>query len=226
MHLVAAVLIVEPHSVLGGLLAKNIQNLQCQVHRVNSVEAALECLETASYDVMVVDQELPDGDGLQLLTHVSRSPRPTRTMMISNRYQVADRVAGFVAGADDYLVKPFAWDECMWRVRKLLHLEKPKPPTAVRVGQILFYPETGVMEAANRTLVLRRREAQVFWCLCRYKNQVVTRERLVNEVWGNHAVVPSDVTIEVYMRRLRMKLGNSASMLQTVRGLGYILRED
>jgi len=144
--------------------------------------------------------------------------------MMSVRSTVDDRITGLTEGADDYLPKPFSVRELELRVSHLLGLERTTPDGWTQLGELRFNRVTGETFSGEQVVRLRPREAQILSCLLRFKNRVVTRDTIVNHVWGG-STVPTNTTLDVYLRRLRMMLGKSSAYIETVRGFGYLIRE-
>jgi two-component system, OmpR family, copper resistance phosphate regulon response regulator CusR len=179
------------------------------------------------FDCLVLDLLLPGWDGLQVLADLRRRGNKLPILILTARDAVEDRIIGLDAGADDYLVKPFAFAELLARLRVLLRRGQSERPTVLRADDL----EVDLIERRARRagveIVLTHREFEVLSYLVRHKNAVVTRDMLGREVWKepNHALTN---VIDVYITLLRRKLERPGrrSLIHTVRGVGYILRDE
>jgi DNA-binding response OmpR family regulator len=175
-------------------------------------------------DLVILDWMLPGLDGLERL----RAAGPTPILMLTAKDAVPDRVAGLDAGADDYLVKPFAFDELLARIRALLRRAKPSEVTEVlKFADLTLDPAARETRRGDRRLDLTAKEFDLLEMLIRHPRQVLTREMIYDRIWGYDFGGESNI-IEVYIRYLRQKTesGGEPRLIQTVRGVGYVLREE
>jgi len=217
------VLIVEDDR----LLCKQLKQLFQQEYRVftaESIEETQLCIESKRLDLLILDRVLPDGDTLELLSYIRDCAPATRILMMSSKAEVSQRIKGLTGGADDYVPKPLDVQELRLRVRKLLQLERAPMDDWLQAGELRFNRITGETYAGDLLVHLRPREAQILNCLLRFKNRVVTRDTIVSHVWGATSI-PTTTTLDVYLRRLRMMLGETAHCIETVRGFGYLIRD-
>jgi DNA-binding response OmpR family regulator len=170
---------------------------------------------------------LPGRDGLQVLADLRQTGSKVPVLILTARDAVEDRVIGLDAGADDYLVKPFAFAELLARLRVLLRRERAGPETVLRAGDLEVDLLNRRASRAGQELALTQREFEVLAYLLRHKNRVVTRDMLGRDVWKepNHALTN---VIDVYINSLRRKVERPAQppLIHTFRGLGYSLREE
>lgn len=199
------------------------QNFKC--YSVKSLTAAYDICEKQVFDVAIVDRGLPDGDGLDLIEFLYDVAFQTKVIALTSKSAVIERVTGLEAGADEYLAKPFSLAELKLKVQKFADMEKLHSQEVLTIGKLQFYPETGTLIAPGKSIHLRKKEAFIFHCLARYKNQVVSRETIIAEVWSSESIYPSQTTLDVYIRRIRILLGEYHAVIQTVRGFGYSLVE-
>jgi len=177
-------------------------------------------------DVVILDWMLPGMDGLEVCRRL-RLGGPVPILMLTAKDAVGDRVQGLDAGADDYLVKPFAFDELLARLRALLRRAAPAQPEVLRFADLAL--DTGTRQAfrGQRAIDLTAKEYELLELFVRHPRQVLTRELIFDRVWGYDFGGESNI-IEVYVRYLRQKTeaGGEPRLLHTVRGVGYVLREE
>jgi two-component system OmpR family response regulator len=209
-------------------LARSLARLLVEDHHV--VELAMtghEGLELAvgadGLDVVILDIGLPDIDGLQVCRSLRAEGLTLPILMLTARDAVGDRVAGLDAGADDYLVKPFAYPELSARLRALGRrgdAERTRHEPALRLGSIVLDEAARQVHVAEDSLELSQREFALLECLMRHPDQVLTRDQLLDHAWPMAvAVMPN--TVDQYVSFLRRKLGPESERIQTVRGVGY-----
>jgi two-component system response regulator MprA len=220
----ARILVVDDEpSVLSGLRrALTLESYDVAV--AENGEAALELADTQDPDLIVLDVMLPDMDGFAVCEHI-REKGSTPVLMLSARDTVPDRVAGLEHGADDYLVKPFALNELIARIRALLRRADPEK------GQTLSYGDVSINLAAHEAsrgghvLRLAPREYDLLELFLRHRGQALSRDRLCQQVWGYGFEGESNF-VDVAIKELRKKLEEHGGerVIQTVRGFGYILK--
>ena len=175
------------------------------------------------YDAIVLDVMLPGGDGFSLCRSWRAQGLTTPILFLTARDEIADRVQGLTLGADDYLVKPFAFAELLARVRALLRRGRTSPVAAeLRVADVVIDTVRRRVTRAGRPVPLTQREYQLLEYLARHAGQSVTRTALWEHVWESGSVPDSNV-VDVYVRHLRDKLGRAPEIIETVRGVGYAL---
>ncbi len=179
------------------------------------------------YDVLVLDRMLPDLDGLELLRLLRSRGVATPALMLTALGSVDERVAGLDAGADDYLAKPFAFSELIARVRALGRRPAPTPSTRLVAGDLELDEERHVARVGERSVDLSAREFALLAYLIRNAGRVLTRQQILDGVWGAEPDVYSNV-VDLYISYLRRKLGDLGreGVLRTIRGVGYSLRAD
>jgi two-component system response regulator MprA len=188
---------------------------------------ALEALGLRRPDAVVLDVLMPRVDGLELCRLMRERGDRTPVLMLTARDAVSDRVAGLDAGADDYLVKPFALEELLARVRALLRRCSPDgPPGPLRYSDLVLDPVSHEVSRAGRAIELTRTEFLLLELFLRHPRQVLTRSVIFENVWG-YDFGPRSNSLEVYMGYLRRKTESDGEprLLHTVRGVGYVLRE-
>jgi two-component system OmpR family response regulator len=220
------ILLVEDDPALGRALVDALEQDRWPVDLVTTLGDAFEALLQRSYRVILLDRGLPDGDGLGLVAVArSRTPRPS-IIFVTARDEVAERVAGLDAGADDYLVKPFSVAELHARVRAACRRPvEAGGRTVIEAGRLAFDPASREVRVDGRPLVLSRRELAVLGVLVQRAGRVVQRTYLESEVYGLEDEVSGNA-LETQVSRLRRRLeaADAGVELRTIRGVGYMLR--
>lgn len=220
------VLIVEDEPDIASFLSSLLFGAGLVVDRIGSVEDALLALRTAPFDIAIVDRRLPDGDGLSIVKAMKGSdPRPA-FLILTARDAKSDVIEGLNGGADDYLVKPFEPDELLARVRAIARRKNPSRLLAISVGNVTIDIDGGGAFIADVPLALRRRELLILQALAQRAGRVVTRNVLIDAVYGFDDLIESN-TIEAQISRLRRKFRDAAATIEisSLRGIGYILRK-
>lgn len=215
------VLLVEDDVELGDVLTMGLRNEAYAVDRVEGLADALDACRLTEYDAACVDLGLPDGDGLELIRLLPQSEehfRPHRIIVITARDAVEQRVAGLDAGADDYLVKPFAFAELTARLRAVTRRQDNHEPV-LRYGDITVDVAAMTVTRAGAPIELTAREFSMLRYLLHHQGEVISAERLLEHVWDSNAD-PFTSSVRVLMSRLRRKLG-SPSVIDTVVNVGY-----
>ena len=185
--------------------------------------AALDALADQPPDAIVLDVLMPEPNGLEVCRRLRAAGDHTPVLMLTARDAVPDRVAGLDAGADDYLVKPFALEELGARLRALLRRSGGPNTEFLRHADLVLDPDGHTVSRGGRPIELTRTEFLLLELLLRHPRQVLTRTQIFEQVWG-YDFGPSSNSLEVYVGYLRRKLGEPR-VIQTVRGVGYVLRE-
>ena len=181
------------------------------------------------FDLVVLDLMLPGRGGLDVLAELRRAGLATPVLVLTARDTVADRVSGLDAGADDYLVKPFAFAELLARVRALLRRGRPETPSRLSIADLDVDPVARRATRAGRALPLTAREFDLLEFLVRHQAEVVSRDQIAREVWREPSRgTPLDNVIDVHIMRLRRKVDREAGarLIHTVRGVGFVVREE
>jgi two-component system response regulator MprA len=197
-----------------------------EVDVVGDGEAALRLFTSTPPDALVLDVGLPGIDGLQVCRKIRAEGSAIPILVLTARHQVTDRVAGLDAGADDYLVKPFALEELLARLRALLRRTVPNGTDTLVVGDLSLDPSTRRVERDGEEIVLTRTEFNLLELLMVNAGNVLTRDVIFERVWGYDFDVTSN-SLDVYIGYLRRKteVGGRARLIHTVRGVGYVVRE-
>jgi len=218
------ILIVEDDADIADVLRRSLRNEGYEVRTVGDGAEALDVAESFYPDLVVLDLGLPGMDGLEVCRRL-RSDGDVPILMLTARAETDDRVTGLDSGADDYLVKPFERRELLARIRALLRRRPPRGSASLQVGDLTLNPDTREVRRGEREIELTNREFELLEFLMRNERLVVSRERLLDEVWGYDPMAATN-TIDVFVSNLRRKLeaGGEPRLLHTKRGAGYVLK--
>jgi two-component system copper resistance phosphate regulon response regulator CusR len=184
---------------------------------------------TQPFDLIVLDRMLPGRDGLEILASLRRNGLLTPVLLLTARDAVEDRVAGLDAGADDYVVKPFAFAELLARLRALVRRGRGDQLLRLSISDLLIDVPSRAVSRGGNAVELTTREYELLEYLVRHKGTLVSREMLARDVWGEtQRSTPLDNVIDVHIAHLRRKVdqGRPVRLIHTVRGVGFIIRED
>lgn len=222
------ILIVEDEPKVGTALRDGLGAEGYDVVLAHSGEEGFFLASSQRFDLILLDVMLPGRDGLEILRALRRQAFASQVLLLTARDAVEDRVAGLDAGADDYLIKPFAFPELCARIRALLRRGKSESGTVFAVGSLEIDPATRTVTREGARLELTTREFELLEFLARNRDRVVSREMLGREVWREpDRPTPLDNVIDVHVARLRRKIDEpfATRLLHTVRGVGFILSE-
>jgi DNA-binding response OmpR family regulator len=219
------VLIVEDDADIADVLRRSLRNEGYEVRTSGDGNEALDIAAGFTPDLVVLDLGLPGLDGVEVCRRL-RADGDVPILMLTARSETEDRVAGLDSGADDYLVKPFERTELLARIRALLRRRPPRGSASLQVGDLSLNPDTREVRRGEREVELTNREFELLEFLMRNERLVVSRERLLDEVWGYDPMAATN-TIDVFISNLRRKLeeGGETRLLHTKRGAGYVLKE-
>jgi len=223
------ILVVEDETKLAAALMEGLRADQYSVQTVQSGEEGFYLAHTESFDLLIFDVMLPGRDGLEIVAALRQKGLATPVLLLTAKDAVEDRVRGLDCGADDYLVKPFAFPELLARVRALLRRGRAETPARLRLADLEMDTNLREVERAGRPVELTAREFDLLEYLLRNQSHVVSREMLTRDVWKETARhTPLDNVIDVHIARLRKKLDDPfpAKLLHTVRGVGFVLRPE
>ena len=198
-----------------------------QVKTANDGNAALDLITSSKPHAAVMDVMMPFADGLTVTRELRHRGNRTPVLLLTARHEVGDRVAGLDAGADDYLVKPFAVDELLARVRALLRrYESPTSAAVMTIGDLSMDVNKREVKRGGKALELTKTEFDLLHILLEQQNIVLTREYLYEHIWG-YSFETNSKSLDVYIGYLRRKLEDSGEerLLHTVRGVGYVMRQ-
>jgi DNA-binding response OmpR family regulator len=218
------ILVVEDDQDIADVLQRSLRMEGYEVRTAGDGLAALDEAHGFLPDVVILDLGLPRLDGIEVARELRRDD-DVPILMLTARDALESRVEGLDAGADDYLVKPFERQELLARIRALLRRRPPRGSAPLRVGDLTLNPDTHEVERAVRSVELTQREFELLEYMMRNERIVISRQRLLDEVWGYDPFSTTN-TIEVFVSNLRRKLeaDGEPRLLHTIRGAGYVLR--
>jgi len=222
------ILLVEDERKISAYVKRGLEESGYAVDAVYTGREALDWAESAEYDLIIFDILLPEMDGLSVCRELRRRGDRTPVLMLTARDSVDDRVAGLDAGADDYLVKPFAMKELFARLRALTRRAGDIPKTSVmQFADLILDTRTRQVRRGGRLIELAAKEYAVLECLLREPERVLTRTQIAEHVWNYDTFNQSNV-VDVYIRNLRRKIDDAfeQKIIHTVRGAGYRLSLD
>jgi DNA-binding response OmpR family regulator len=219
------VLVVEDDQEIADVLRRSLRQ---EGYEVKTSADGIDALDVATGfvpDLVVLDLGLPRLDGIEVCRRL-RAEGDMPILMLTARAETEDRVGGLDSGADDYLVKPFERSELLARIRALLRRRPPRGTASLQIGDLSLNPDTREVKRGDRELELTNREFELLEFLMRNERLVVSRERLLDDVWGYDPTAATN-TIDVFISNLRRKLeaGGEPRLLHTKRGAGYVLKE-
>ena len=216
-------LVVEDEPRIASFLAKGLRAHGYDIEWASTGREALQLGVEPGLALVILDLRLPDLDGLEVLASLRGSGATVPVLILSARGRVDDRVRGLDLGADDYLAKPFAFEELLARVRARLRPGPAAPGGLLRVGGICLDLQTRQVTAGGRKANLSAREFTLLRAFAEHPEQTLSRQELLSMAWGTY-FDPQTNLVDVYVRYLRRKLGGP--VIETVRGIGYRLRTD
>jgi two-component system, OmpR family, copper resistance phosphate regulon response regulator CusR len=219
---VSRILIVEDEARIAAFIEKGLKASGFATSVARDAEEALGLVRSASFDLLILDLGLPGQDGLELLRELRQRGNALPIIVLTARDSVPDKVAGLEGGADDYITKPFSFDELLARVRVRLRGERGAEPTVLQVGSASLDLRTRQVIVDGRSVDLSAREFALAEVFFRHAGQVLSREQLLSQVWG-YDFDPGSNVVDVYVGYLRRKLGKN--QIASVRGMGYRLEK-
>ena len=216
----ARILIAEDEDRIASFLEKGLRANGFSTTVVDDGRVAASVARDSDYDLVLLDLGLPSLHGLEVLDQVRRRGERLPVIILTARDELDTTVAGFAGGADDYVTKPFRFEELLARIRVRLRPEGASEITLLRVGDVTLDLRTRRASVGDRTVELTAREFTLAETFLRHPDQVLSREQLLSHVWG-YDFDPESNIVDVYVRYLRRKLGDG--VIETVRGMGYRL---
>ncbi|WP_088043109.1 response regulator transcription factor [Bacillus sp. EAC] len=219
------ILLVEDDETLGPLIQYKLKKAFHEVDWVTNVDEANSYIALGNHDVYVFDWMLPDGTGIELCQLLRKQHDYTPILMLTARDAVSDRVAGLKYGADDYVIKPFSFEELIARIEALGRRKGTSwSNDSLKVGELILNMSAHTLSIRGEEIYLRRREFQLLAYLMRHAGQILTREQIISGVWGTAEVTPN--TVDATIKLIRKKLDEviSEKYIHSYRGIGYSIR--
>jgi len=214
------VLIAEDEARIASFIEKGLRSHGFSTTVIDDGFVAAATARDDDFDLLILDLGLPGQDGLKALAEIRRRGQRMPVIILTARDSVADRVAGLEQGADDYMTKPFSFEELLARIRVRLRDTGTPETTTLSAGDVVLDLRTRRVSINNESVELTAREYTVLEMFLRHPGQVLSREQMLSHVWG-YDFDPGSNVVDVYIRYLRRKLGND--VIETVRGMGYRL---
>ena len=219
------ILIVEDEQDLQNILVKRLKAEHYSVDACGNGRDALDYIAMASYDLIVLDIMIPGIDGLEVLRRMRYVRNTTPVLLLTAKDAIEDRVKGLDSGADDYLVKPFAFDELLARIRVLMRRQTGSTSNVFEMADLVVDCNTHKVTRQGKAIELSSKEFAILEYMIRNKEVVLTRDKIEQHVWNYEYEGGSNI-VDVYIRYLRKKIdsGFDVKLIHTVRGAGYVLR--
>ncbi|MGL4483581.1 MAG: response regulator transcription factor [Anaerovoracaceae bacterium] len=219
------ILIVEDDKNMQRLLEKRLKEESYSVDSCNNGEEALDFAQMVQYDCILLDLMIPRVDGIEVLKRLRKNGNSSYILIMTAKDSVEDRVRGLDAGADDYLVKPFALDELLARIRALVRRQNDNKTTELKLDDLTVDTVAHTAKRGEETIFLTSKEYALLEYLMRNQGKVLTRTQINDNVWDYSYYTESNI-VDVYIRYLRNKIdaNHKNKLIQTVRGFGYVMR--
>jgi heavy metal response regulator len=221
------ILVVEDETKVARFIKRGLEAAHYSVDVERDGEAGLQRLLDGDYDLVILDVMLPKLDGFGVMKEIRQQKMKTPILLLTARVTVADKVMGLDLGADDYLTKPFAFEELLARVRALLRRGSTSGPAVLAIADLRLDPVTRVVTRGGRRIDLTPKEFALLEFLLRRRDHILSRAVIAQHVWGVDYDTFTNV-IDVYVNYLRKKIDGESEvkLIQTVRGVGYVLKEE
>jgi two-component system, OmpR family, copper resistance phosphate regulon response regulator CusR len=223
------ILVVEDEPKVAGALKEGLETEGYEVTVAGTGEDGFFRASACSFDLIVLDVMLPGRSGIEVLSTLRRQGDRTPVLLLTAKDAVEDRVLGLDSGADDYLVKPFAFEELAARIRALLRRNRSESSGVLTIGTLEVDPDRRTVNRSGQRIELTAREYELLEYLARNHDRVVSREMLARDVWKETSrATPLDNVIDVHIARLRRKIDDAfpIKLLHTVRGVGFTISEE
>jgi two-component system response regulator MprA len=219
------ILVIEDEPNIVDFVKRGLVHNGFDVDVAGDGTTGLELAESNTPDLVILDLMLPDVDGIDVCKQLRRTG-DTGVIILTARQLVGDRIRGLEAGADDYLPKPFAFEELLARIRAVLRRRSPNADDIIRVGNVTIDPEKRQVLRGERLVELTNREFELLSLLARNAGRPLRREHIIQRVWGYEFEADSD-PVKVYVNYLRRKLNDAgeSDLIHAVRGFGYVMKE-
>ena len=220
------ILVIEDEYKIASFIKKGLEMEHYTTELSFDGDDGLKKISVNDYDLIILDILLPKKDGFEVAREVRKQKIATPILMLTAKETIEDKVKGLDAGADDYLVKPFAFEELLARIRSLLRREKQVKREVLKIDELTLNPASHEVKRGEKIINLSSKEYRILEYLMRHPNQVCTRTMLTEHIWGYNFDKQSNI-IDVYLAYLRRKIdkNHSQKLIQTVRGIGYKIKK-
>lgn len=220
------ILIVEDEHKIAAFIKKGLEMEHYTAEISYDGEDALKKIGVNDYDLIILDILLPKKDGFLVAREIRHQGIHTPILMLTAKETIEDRVRGLDSGADDYLIKPFAFEELLARIRSLLRREKKVERTVLKISDLVLDPASHEVKRGDKYLELSSKEYRILEYLMRHPNQVCTRTMITEHIWGYNFDKQSNI-VDVYLTYIRRKIdkGHNRKFIHTVRGIGYKIKD-
>ncbi len=216
------ILLIEDNQRIARLISKGLKAQAYVVDLAYDGETGFDLATTEKYSLIIVDLMIPKINGIDLVKKLRQEKSETPILILTAKGQTEDKVNGLDAGADDYLVKPFFFDELLARIRALTRRQKPILPDEIKYKNLVLNRKTFEIKKENKLIYLTKKEFLILEYLLKNKGQVVSKTELIENVWDYDADILFN-TVEVFIKKIRRKIDNQneQSIIKTVKGFGY-----
>jgi DNA-binding response OmpR family regulator len=213
-------LLLEDDTILQEIIAEFLQERGYEVDSFVDGQSALDSIEKKKYDMLLLDVNVPEIDGFEIVEYLRDIKNTTPVIFITSLTSVKYLQKAFDIGANDYLKKPFDLDELDIRIKH--HLNSLKHKDSIQIGKFTFYPKQNLIKSEDESISLKQKETLILLYFLENKNSIISTDELIENVWQSSSI-PSNATIRTYIKNLRKILGNDA--ITNVKGLGYRLND-
>ena len=222
------ILVIEDEHLIANSLKKGLEQEKYTVDVAFDGVEGYDLASSGDYDLILLDLMLPGLDGLSICKKLRQENNHTPILMLTAKSQLEDKIIGLNSGADDYLTKPFAFEELLARIRALSRRPQKTNGKVLTVGDLSLDTVTYEVKRGNKDIQLSSKEYSLLECLIRHANQILNKDQLIQYVWSYESdILPN--TVEVYIRNLRQKIDipfkNKSPLIKTIRGFGYKISE-
>jgi heavy metal response regulator len=221
------ILIVEDEKKVASFIKKGLEEEYFSVDIAGDGKEGLKLIESEEYDLIIMDVMLPFLDGITLVKETRKRKIAIPVLMLTIKDSIKDKVEGLDAGADDYLTKPFAFEELLARIRALLRRNDNIKSTKLTVGDLILDLQSHRVTRKDKEIILTPKEYSILEYLMRNVNKVVSRTKLIEHVYDYHFDTETNI-IDVYINKVRTKVDNDfdSQLIYTIRGIGYIIKDN
>lgn len=220
------ILIVEDEHLIASAIKKGLEQEHYTVDIAFDGEKGFDLASSGEYDLILLDLMLPKMNGLEVCRQLRQQQLQVPILMLTAKSQIEDKIKGFNSGADDYLTKPFAFEELLARVRALTRRPQKSASEVITVGDLSINLSNYEVTRQGKPIILSGKEYSLLECLMRHANKILNKDQLIQHVWSYESdILPN--TVEVYIRNLRQKIDQpfKTKLIKTIRGFGYKISE-